>query len=390
MSRQKKVFAILVILVLLCTWVFPACADPEALPEENEEIVAGDVLSDTDGPEKTLIAASGEETEEEKDGEILPAVVSDGEKEEKEEEEQPNLVTEEEQEAEEEKKEEKEEELPGESGENIDLEEGFPEPVDSSDKSEPSEEQNQPEEKDDQEKEDDDIEFDPEEGDGKPAEDGQEDEQDETVFVKLEEIREDPAPAMAMLSLSKRGDIAEDQQEKTEEPPPEEPALRNTKGDTGYYTVVVHAEKNMSIICSDYQVLASVGGVSYIGTIQSTGAVYFGADLQLPGKPESLAIVSKNNHNETLHEIIIKNQSYFIYDPILDEEKHECTIQVVQQTRCELVFSSGLGTDMTGRYYIVVKGKDTEPLLRGHKLRMEKWVLFNPEIITQYITIRHL
>lgn len=52
MSRQKKVFAILVILVLLCTWVFPACADPEALPEENEEIVAGDVLSDTDGPEK--------------------------------------------------------------------------------------------------------------------------------------------------------------------------------------------------------------------------------------------------------------------------------------------------------------------------------------------------
>ena len=361
MSRQKKVFAILVILVLLCTWVFPACADPEALPEENEEIVAGDVLSDTDDPEETLIAASGEETEEEKDGEILQAVVSDGEKEEKEEEEQPNLVTEEEQEAEEEKKEEKEEELPGEFGENIDLEEGFSEPVDSSDKSEPSEEQYQPEEKDDQEKEDDDIEFDPEEGDGKPAEDGQEDEQidgqDETVSTKLEEKQEEPAPAMAMLSLSKRGDIAVDQQEKTEEPPPEESVLRNTKGNTEYYTVVVHAENIMSKICSDYQVLASVGGASCIGTIQSTGAVYFGADLQLPGKPESLAIVSKGNYNETLHEITINNKSYFIYDPVVDEEKHECTIKVVQQTQCQIVFSSVPGTDMTGRYYIVVKRK---------------------------------
>ena len=359
MSRQKKVFAILVILVLLCTWVIPACADPEALPEENEEIVAGDVLSDTDGPEETLIAASGEETEEEKDGEILPAVVSDGEKEEKEEEEQPNLVTEEEQEAEEEKKEEKEEELPGESGENIDLGEGFPEPVDSSDKSEPSEEQNQPEEKDDQEKEDDDIEFDPEEGDGKPAEDGQEDEQkdgqDETVFVKLEEIREDPAPAMAMLSLSKRGDIAEDQQKKTEEPPTEEPVMRNAKGDTGY-TVTVSVEGLPNYSSSDYCVSASVGGTKYIGDI-SGGYVYFGAYLQLPSKPDSLAIVSKNNHNETLHEITINNKSYFIYDPILDEEKHECTIKVVQQTPCQIIFSSVPGTDMTGRYYIVVKRK---------------------------------
>ena len=68
MSRQNKFFVILVILVMLCNCIFPACADPEELPEKSDEFIAGDILPDTDGQEeKTTVVATGEKNEEETD-----------------------------------------------------------------------------------------------------------------------------------------------------------------------------------------------------------------------------------------------------------------------------------------------------------------------------------
>ena len=112
------------------------------------------------------------------------------------------------------------------------------------------------------------------------------DEQEDTLLSELRDGTDEFTSKRSMLLASKvNDDIAEDTgaktEEKGEETQPQEIALRNTKGDTGY-TVAVHFPTTRTFAKS-YYVLAIVEGEKYKASIrQNTELVSFGEISELP------------------------------------------------------------------------------------------------------------
>ena len=225
-----------------------------------------------------------------------------------------------------------------------------------------SEEQKSPEETINPESGKENIEMDQGEAENKPAEEDQQfektDKQEDAELVDNITDTEEYSSKRSMLLVSKSNDydIAEDAEENSEESQPREAALRGIKGNAGY-TVAVSFPGNPIFQNKSFYILAKIGNEEYKASMTGNiDPVYFGAMDQLPGKPESIAIVDGNNM--PLYEINSTAGIYYIISaPILDETNHKYTLSGYVRQNCGICFSSAAGMEMPDTYYIVAKRK---------------------------------
>ena len=225
-----------------------------------------------------------------------------------------------------------------------------------------SEEQKSPEETINPESGKENIETDQGEAENKPAEEDQQfektDKQEDAELVDNITDTEEYSSKRSMLLVSKSNDydIVEDAEENSEESQPREAALRGIKGNAGY-TVAVSFPGNPIFQNKSFYILAKIGNEEYKASMTGNiDPVYFGAMDQLPGKPESIAIVDGNNM--PLYEINSTAGIYYIISaPILDETNHKYTLSGYKRQNCGICFSSAAGMEMPDTYYIVAKRK---------------------------------